>query len=93
MTREPVMFKSVQEKAAPHKTAAACPLIFNLTYYPRKINKIYHALVSSCDIVLWTSTHGHTSVGRAAKIYLYYICKDTGPCLKNLPGVMANWDG
>ena len=30
------------------------------------------------DILLWTPTHGHTSVGRSAKMYLYQLCVKNG---------------
>ena len=37
------------------------------------------------DILLWTPTHGHTSVGHLAKTYIRQLCMDTGCCLEDLP--------
>ena len=30
------------------------------------------------DILLWTPTYGHTSLGWQAKTYIYQLCVDTG---------------
>ena len=45
------------------------------------------------DVLLWTSTHEHTSVGRPAKTYIHQLCADTACSLENLPEVMGNMDG
>ena len=45
------------------------------------------------DVLLWTHTHGHTSVGRPAKTYIHQLCADTGCHLEDLPREMANRDG
>ena len=37
-------------------------------------------------------THGCTSVGLPAKIYIHQLCADTGFCLEDLPSAMANRD-
>ena len=45
------------------------------------------------EILLWTLTHEHTSVGQLWKSCIHQLCADTGYCLENLPRVMANRDG
>ena len=47
---------------------------------------------NSCDILLWTTTHGHPSDGQPAKIYINQLCADTGSRLDNLPRVMPERD-
>ena len=44
------------------------------------------------NILVWTPTHGHTSVGQPAETYIYLLCAVTRCCLKELPHVMANRD-
>ena len=36
------------------------------------------------DILLWTTTHGHTSVAQPAKMYIQQLCVDTGCFLENI---------
>ena len=45
------------------------------------------------DILLWTPTYVHTSVGWPIRIYIHQLCADTESCLKNLPSAMADRDG
>ena len=45
------------------------------------------------NFLLWTLTHGHSSVGRPARIYMHQFCVDTECCLEDLPRVMDEWDG
>ena len=56
-------------EAAPHKTAALQLLASYLTNYPSKKNKTGWALLEKLvsDVLLWTPTHGHTSVSQQAK--------------------------
>ena len=43
------------------------------------------------NVLLWTPTQWHTSVGwSAAKTYIYQIFADIGYCLEELPRVMAD---
>ena len=44
------------------------------------------------DILQWTHTHGHGSVGQPARTYLHQFCVDTG-CNLELPGAMDDRDG
>ena len=44
------------------------------------------------DILLWTPTHRHASVGRSARIYLLQLCADTGSSFKDLPRAMDDRD-
>ena len=37
------------------------------------------------DILQWTPTHGHTSIGWTAKIYIHQLCVETWCSLENLP--------
>ena len=36
------------------------------------------------NVLLWASSHGHTSVGRPTRTYLKQLCTDTGCSLKDL---------
>ena len=36
------------------------------------------------NVLLWTPTDGHTSVGWPAKIYIHQLCVDTACCLDEL---------
>ena len=45
------------------------------------------------DVLLWTPTHGCTSIGWLARTYLHQLCVDTGCSLEDLPGVMDDRDG
>ena len=47
----------------------------------------------SLDILLWTPTYGHTSVGRPAKNYINQLSADTGCRLMDLPKAMNDRDG
>ena len=42
------------------------------------------------DIILWTPTHGHTSIGWLAKIYIHQLCADTEYHLENITRVMTD---
>ena len=44
------------------------------------------------DSVLWTTTHGHTSVSQPAKTYIYRLFADTGCFLEELPRATADKD-
>ena len=39
------------------------------------------------NVILWTPSHGHTSVGRWAKTYTHQLCVDPGCGQKDLPRV------
>ena len=80
----------------PHETAYAQPLTSHLTSHPGKTNK---TLIRCCqrnedklitDVLLWTFTHGRTSIGWPVRIYLHQLCADTGCSLEHLPGVMED---
>ena len=43
------------------------------------------------NVLLWTPTPGHTSVGWPAKTYQPYV--DTGCCLDDLTRAITDWDG
>ena len=45
------------------------------------------------DFLQWTSTHGHTSFGWSAKIYIHQFCVNNGCCQENRSRVMAHRDG
>ena len=45
------------------------------------------------DVLLWTPTHGRTSVGQPARTYLNQQCVNAGCGLEDLPGVMVDRDG
>ena len=44
-------------------------------------------------ILLWTPTHGHTSIGCSARTYQHQLCADIGCSLEDLPGAIDNKDG
>ena len=44
------------------------------------------------NVLLWTPTHGHTSVDRLAKTYIHQLYADTGCCLEDLLRAMADRD-
>ena len=44
------------------------------------------------EVLLWTPSHGHTSVSWSARTYLHWFCVDTGSNLDDLPGVMDDRD-
>ena len=45
------------------------------------------------DILPWTPTEEHTSVGRAAKIYIHQLCANIGYCLNDCPRAMSEREG
>ena len=45
------------------------------------------------EILLWTPTYGHTSVGQPPKTYIQQICVDTGFCLENQLRAIDDTDG
>ena len=45
------------------------------------------------NILLWAPSHGRTSVGRPARMYLQQRCTDTGCSLEDLPKAMDDRDG
>ena len=38
---------------------------------------------NSCDVLLWTPSHGRASVGRPARTYQQHLCTDTGCWLED----------
>ena len=64
------------------------PLIFLLfiSHHTCKMNETCWALMS--DLLLWTPTHGHTSVGWLVKTYFHQLYENTGYHLEKLPRVM-----
>ena len=46
-----------------------------------------------CGVLLWTSTRGHTSVGRPAKIYIDLLYADTGCSQEDQPRAKDDRDG
>ena len=80
-------------KQHPKKTAAVRPLTSNHANHSRKTR---YAGVSKdeliSEILLWTPTHGHTSIDRPAKTYIHRLCADTGCRVKDLPGAMDDLD-
>ena len=62
----------------------------NLVRWPRHCWRSKYKLISS---VLWTSSHGHTCVGWAAKTDIHQFCADTGCHLDDSSIAMADSDG
>ena len=74
-----MLFKQILE-AASHKKATVWPLTSLLTNHPTKMTKTCwrskDKLIS--DILQWTPTHGHTSVGQPTKTYIHQFWADAG---------------
>ena len=45
------------------------------------------------DVLLWTPSHKHASVGRPARTYIQQLCTDTGCSSEDLPEAMDDRDG
>ena len=77
-------FEQILE-ATPNKTTAVRPLT-SLLSKTIKVRRKRHAghYWRSKDILLWTPTHGRSSVGRPTRTYLYQFCGDTGCSLEDL---------
>ena len=45
---------------------------------------------NSCDVLLWTPTHGRAKAGRQARTYIQQLCEDTGCCPEDLPEAMSD---
>ena len=85
-------FEQVLE-AAPHKTAAVLLFTSYLTNHPNKMGNTYWTLLkNSCDVLLWTPTHEHNSLGRPIKTFIQQLCADTGYHPEDLQSVMIDWD-
>ena len=52
-------------EATPHETTAVLPLTSHLKNHPQEVRTS-----DISDILLWTSTHGCTSVGQPARTYI-----------------------
>ena len=81
-------------EAASHKLAAVLPLTRIVCVMGSKMNKTCWGNKDKLksNVLLWTSTHGHTSVGWPAKSYIHQLCTDTVCCIEDLRRVMANRD-
>ena len=80
----------------PYKTAWL--LTSHFPKHQSKINKTYWVLQEKLgkliyDILLWTSTHGHTSVGCPARTYIHQISVDTEYSQEDLRCVINYRDG
>ena len=84
-------------EVAPSKTAAVRPLISHLINQPRRRGyaRLYcwirDELMS--DVLLQTTTHRHTSVGRQAKTNIRQLCADTWRWLEDQPRWTIGTDG
>ena len=87
-------FEQILE-AAPDKTTAARPLTSYLTSHPSKTSKTCFRSKDELrsDVLLWTPTHGHTSIFWPAKIYIHQLCADTKCRVEDLPKVMTHRHG
>ena len=48
--------------------------------------------MNSCDILLWTPSHGQAKTGRPARTYIPQLCANTGCGLEDLLGAMDDRD-
>ena len=44
------------------------------------------------NVIIWTTTHDHTNVGKPAKTYIHQFSADTGCHLEDLPRAIADRD-
>ena len=56
--------------------------------HPTKQQLYGHKFIS--DILLWTPTYRHASVGQPVKTYIHQLCADTGYCLEDLSRAMVD---
>ena len=79
------------------ESKAVQPLTSHHLNYSRRTKHARHCKRSKdellSDILLWVSSHGHTSVGQPASTYLQQLYMDTGGILENLPGAMDDRKG
>ena len=87
-----------QTLEATAETTAVQPLTSHLKTIPlRQARHVGHCwrgkeeLIS--DVLLWTSSHGLASVGRAARNCLSQLCEDVGCSWEDLLGAMYDRDG
>ena len=87
-----VFNKSWKQQHTKHQLYDHLPLI-SITIQERRTRLAKHwwrsrdALI--CGVLLWTSTHGHTSIGRPSKTYIHHICADIGYSLEDLTRLMT----
>ena len=69
-----------------------CTPTYLPSHKPSKIRCVGHCWKSKVklinDVLLWIPTHGHTSVGWLARIYIHDLCVNTGCCLEDLTWVI-----
>ena len=86
-------FEKIPE-AAPYKTAVSPSISKSINEWWEKDTGYYlrskEELIS--NILLWTPTYGHMSVGQPTKTYIHQFCTDTWCHLEDLPDVMADRD-
>ena len=89
-TQENCMLFWTQPGSSTLQTADVCLLTSYLTNHPSKMNKTCWRSKNKLiiDILLWTPTHGHTSVGHPEKTNIYQLCADTGCSQDDLLWVM-----
>ena len=54
---------------------------------------IYIYTSNSCDILMWTPSHGLAKAGQAARTYIQQLFANTGYILEDLPGAIDDRDG
>ena len=67
------------------------------TIYKRRAKNTWHSLRSKdkirSNLLLWTPTHGHTSIDQPAKSYIHQLWADNGCRLEDSTNVMTDRDG
>ena len=91
-----ILNKSLKQHHTKHQLYSHLPPI-SKTIQVRQTRHVGHCWGSKgtliSDVVLWTPTHEHTSVGRPARSHLHQLCAETGFTLEDLLGVMDDRDG
>ena len=91
-------FTNFSSEATSYKTPDVEPLILHLINNPGITESTCRTILESkdkiiSDVLLWTPTHGHTSVGQVANTDIYQIYVDTWRHLGNISRAMADREG
>ena len=88
-TRMPHIISNKSQKQHPKKQLLYSHLIpISKTASVRRTRQRGNKDKLISNVLIWTPTHGHNSVGRPAKTYLYQLCADTACSLVDLLGTM-----
>ena len=85
------------QEATPYEITVVRPLTSRIKNHLRWTRHAGHCWRSKdeliSDVLLWTPTHRHASVGWPERTYLDHLCADTWCSLEDKPGSMDDKDG